>query len=153
MLEIKSLSICNFEEIVGLYKKMIEENIDHDKRLKNIDIDDRSLRNMLQYSFDIENALFYVAYLRNMPIGFIDSVRISRDDNKDEWYIKSIYLEAEFRGSNFFQQLVLKVEKEVRNKSIACIFSNSLIDDDEANKLWENLGYILEGKKRIKVLL
>ena len=153
MLEIKPLSICNFGEVVGLYRKMIEDNIDHDERLKNIDIDDRSLRNMLQYSFDIENALFYVAYLRNMPIGFIDSVRISRDDNKDEWYIKSIYLEAEFRGSNFFQQLVLKVEKEVRNKSIACIFSNSLIDDDEANKLWENLGYILEGKKRIKVLL
>jgi len=153
LLEIKPLSICNFGEVVGLYRKMIEDNIDHDERLKNIDIDDRSLRNMLQYSFDIENALFYVAYLRNMPIGFIDSVRISRDDNKDEWYIKSIYLEAEFRGSNFFQQLVLKVEKEVRNKSIACIFSNSLIDDDEANKLWENLGYILEGKKRIKVLL
>ena len=68
MLEIKSLSICNFEEAVGLYKKMIEKNVDHDERLKNTDIDDRSLRNMLQYCFDIENALFFVAYSRNTPI-------------------------------------------------------------------------------------
>jgi len=152
LLEIKSLSICNFEEIVGLYKKMIEENIDHDKRLKNIDIDDRSLRNMLQYGFDIDNALFYVAYLRKTPIGFIDSTRVSQDDHGDEWYIKAVFLDAEFRGGNYFQQLVMKVEKEVKKKSIRFIFSNSLIDNDKANDLWENIGYTLEGKKRVKDL-
>jgi len=152
LLEIKSLSICNFEEAVGLYKKMIEKNVDHDERLKNTDIDDRSLRNMLQYCFDIENALFFIAYSRNNPIGFIDSTRINQDDSEDEWYIKSVYLETEFWGSNYFQQLVMKVEKEARQKSIRTIFSNSLVDDDEANDRWENAGYTLEGKRRIKVL-
>lgn len=152
MLEIKPLSICNFEEVVGLYRNMIEENIGQDERLKNIDIGDRSLRNMLQYSFDIEDDLFYVAYSHNAPIGFIDSTRVSKDGHEDEWYIKSVYLKVEFRGYNYFQQLVLKVEKEVRQKLIHVLFSNSLIDDDEANGIWESVGYILEGKRRIKVL-
>jgi len=35
---------------------------------------------------------------------------------------------------------------------IHVLFSNSLIDDDEANGIWESVGYILEGKRRIKVL-
>ena len=131
---------------------MIEENIDHDERLKNIDISDRSIRNMLQYSFDIEDDLFYVAYSRNIPVGFIDSTRVSQDDQGDEWYIKSVYLESEFRGTNYFQQLVMRVEKEVRQKSIGFIFSNALMDNDESNNLWEGVGYILEGKRRIKVL-
>ena len=152
MVEIKPLSICNFDEVVGLYKKMIEVNIGHDERLKNIDMDDRSLRNILQYSFDIEDDLFFVAYSHNVPIGFIDSTRVSQDALGDEWYIKAVFLDAEFRGGNYFQQLVMKVEKEVKKKSIRFIFSNSLIDNDKANDLWENIGYTLEGKKRVKDL-
>ena len=152
MLEIKPLSICNFEEVVGLYKKMIEKNIGHDERLRNIDLDDRSLRNMLQYSFDIEDVLFFVAYSHNVPIGFIDSTRVSQDALGDEWYIKSVYLQGEFKATNYFQQLVMRVEKEVRQKSIHVIYSTALLDDDEANELWESVGYVLEKKRRVKVL-
>ena len=152
MVEIKPLSICNFDEVVGLYKKMIEVNIGHDERLKNIDMDDRSLRNILQYSFDIEDDLFFVAYSHNVPIGFIDSTRVNQDALGDEWYIKSVYLQGEFKATNYFQQLVMRVEKEVRQKSIHVIYSTALLDDDEANELWESVGYVLEKKRRVKVL-
>jgi len=153
LFEIKPLSICNLEEVIGLYKKMIKENIGDERKADTIDFEDRSLRNMLQYSFDIENDLFYVAYSRNIPIGFIDSTRVCLDGKDDEWYIKSVYLETEFRAKNYFQQLVMKVEKEARQKSIHTIFSNSLIDDNEADDLWESLGYNFEGKRRVKVYL
>lgn len=152
MFEIKLLSICDFDEAVELYKRMVLENKQFDRRLAGVEVDDRTIRNILQFSFDIENDLFYLAFFRNEPIGFIDSTRLVAEDKDDEWYIKSVYLDPEYRDSDFFEKLVEKVEREVRQRGIKVIFSNALIDNREINTLWEGIGYTLRDGRRVKEL-
>lgn len=152
MIELKSLSICNIDPVVGLYRVMIEEARAQDLRLEHVESDDRSIRNLLQYSFDIENNLFFIAYLHGSPIGFIDSTRVSEGSRADEWYIKSVFLLPGHRDAPFFDALVYRVEKEARQKGISRIFSNALMDSDEINALWESIGYELDEGKRYKAL-
>jgi len=152
MIELKSLSICNIDPVVGLYRVMIEETRARDNRLAHVETDDRSIRNLLQYSFDIENNLFFVAYLHNSPIGFIDSARVSEGHGADEWYIKSVFLLPGHCDEPFFDALVYRVEKEVRQKGVSRIFSNALMDSDEINTLWESIGYEIDEGKRYKTL-
>ncbi len=152
MFEIKLLSICDFDEAVELYKRMVLENKKFDRRIAGVDVDDRTIRNILQFSFDIENDLFYLAYFHNKPIGFIDSTRLIVEGKDDEWYIKAVYLDPEYRGSDFFEHLVQKVEREARQKGIKTIFSNALIDYPEINTLWSGIGYTLRDGRREKEL-
>ncbi len=152
MLELKQLSICNYTSAVELYRKMIEENRVFDERLRNLDTDDKSIRKLLQYSYDTENNLFFLAYQRNSAVGFIDSTRVTKDNGPDEWYIKAVYLAPEYRSSKNFEFMVYKTEKLVRQKGVKNIFSNALMENNEANTLWENLGYTIESDKRTKGL-
>lgn len=152
MFEIKLLSICDFDEVVELYKQMVLENKLFDRRLAGVEVDDRTIRNILQFSFDIENDLLYVAFFHNKPVGFIDSTRLVAEGKDDEWYIKSVYLDTEYRDPWYFEQLVQKVEREVRQRGITVIFSNALIDNREINTLWEGIGYTLRDGRREKEL-
>jgi len=152
MLELRQLSICNCDDAVELYRKMIEENRKKDIRLTNIGTDDRSMRNLLQYSFDTENNLFFIAYNRNIPVGFIDSTRVVREGLKAEWYIKSVYLLGEYRDPKSFASLVYKIEKIVKLKNIRSVFSNALMQSNEINTMWEHIGYTVEQEKRVKFL-
>ncbi len=152
MLELRQLSICNCDDAVALYRMMIEENKKKDIRLANIPTDDRSMRNLLQYSFDVENNLFFVAYARNIPVGFIDSARVFREGIRDEWYIKSVYLFPEYRDSRSFSAMVYKIEKLVKLKKIGSVFSNALMQNMEINSLWEHIGYMNEQDRRVKFL-
>lgn len=152
MLELRQLSICNCDGAVDLYRKMIEENRKKDIRLASIKTDDRSIRNLLQYSFDTENNLFFVACSRNVPVGFIDSTLVLKAGSGGEWYIKSVYLVPEYRDPKSFAAMVYRVEKEAKRKKIALVFSNALMQSNEVNTLWENIGYTLEQDRRVKVL-
>ncbi len=152
MLELKQLSICNCDDAVALYRLMIEENRRKDVRLAGLTTDDRSMRNLLQYSFDTENNLFFVAYNRNIPVGFIDSTRVVREGLKAEWYIKSVYLLPEYRDPRSFSALVYKIEKLAKQKQIPSVFSNALMQSNEINTMWEHIGYTVEQDKRIKFL-
>ncbi len=152
MLELRQLSICNSDDAVELYRKMIEENRKKDVRLANIPTDDRSIRNLLQYSFDIENNLFFVVYARNIPVGFIDSTRVFKEGMKDEWYIKSVFLEDEYQDPKAFACMVYKIEKLAKLKKIESVFSNSLMQNNEINTMWEHIGYTVEQEKRVKFL-
>lgn len=152
MEELKPLSICNLEIAVDFYRKMIEENRHRDARLKNVETDDKSLRNMLQFSFDIENCLFFILYVHGRPVGFIDSARALEEGSEPSWYIKAVYLLPEFRDLENFRLMVHKVEREAQKKGIAEIFSTALIDDGEANAFWEELDFNVSPKKRTKQL-
>ncbi len=152
MIEIKSLSICNFDDAVVLYREMIGEYAHADARLANVKTDDRSLKSILQYSFDVEDDLFFLAYAHGEPIGFIDSARMLVDGGEDEWYIKAVFLKERFRSLERFGQLVSRVEREVRSRGVGLIFSNALMGDGEANALWESLGYEIGERRRTKSL-
>ncbi len=152
MIETRPLGICNLDEAIGLYRQMIGEYAHQDARLARVETDDRSLKSMLQYSFDVEDELFFVAYAHAEAVGFIDSSRILVDGGADEWYIKAVYLTERFRSLERFAQLVSRVEREVRSRGVGLIFSNALMDDNEANTLWESLGYEIGDRRRTKTL-
>lgn len=150
MTELKPLSICNLDTAIAFYRDMIEEYRHRDPRLANVDTDDKSLRNMLQYSFDIENDLFLILYIHGKAVGFIDSARVAQDGGEESWFIKSVYLVPEYRETRNFELLVGTVEREVRKRGIRTVFSTALIEDDRANSLWESAGFTIEPKRRVK---
>lgn len=152
MFELKQLSICNLDDAVILYRLMIEENRQFDDRLRHLETDDHSIRNLLKYSFDIENDLVYIAYLHNERVGFIDSARVSQDNGQDEWYIKAVYLLPLCRDPKYFEILVNKIERSVEQKGIQLVFSNALMENSEVNRFWESAGYELTGNRRVKLL-
>ncbi len=152
MIETKPLGICNLDEAVALYRELIGEYAHADARLARVATDERSLKSMLQYSFDVEDDLFLLAYARAEAVGFVDSSRILVDGGEDEWYIKAVYLREPYRSLERFAQLVSRVEREVFARGVRLVFSNALMEDNEANTLWESLGYEIGERRRVKVL-
>lgn len=152
MKEIKTLSICNTEEAIDLYRLMIEEYKTIDTRLQKVAIDEKSMRNLLQSSFDLENYLFFLLYINNEAVGFINSSRVSTANEKDSWCIKAMYLLEKYRIFPNFELLVYKTEKEVIQKKVGSIVSTSLPFDDRTNAFWNSLNYEIEGNTRSKVL-
>lgn len=152
MLDIQPLSVCNLDEVVDLYYRMLIESREYENKEKDIKILDREIRNILQYRFDFENTLFFVGYLRNKAVGFIDSTRLIVENRRDEWYIKTVYLKPDFREINNYRQLVYKVEKEAKLLNVTAFFSNESIEDSELNAIWEELGYTLADNRRTKKL-
>ncbi|HKL86318.1 MAG TPA: hypothetical protein VJ861_08310 [Treponemataceae bacterium] len=152
MKEIKTLSICNTEEAIDLYRLMIEEYKTIDTRLQKVAIDEKSMRNLLQSSFDLENYLFFLLYINNEAVGFINSSRVSTANEKDSWCIKAMYLLEKYRIFPNFELLVYKTEKEVMQKKVCSIVSTALPFDDRTNAFWNSLNYEIEGNTRSKEL-
>lgn len=151
MKEIRLLSICNTEDAIDLYRLMIDEYKDTDSRLQKVSTDEKSLRNLIQFSFDIENCLFFLLYINNEAVGFIDSSRVITE-KKPSWYIKAVYFLEKFRIFKNFEILINRTEKEIHQKNVQSIISTAIPFDDRTNAFWESLEYIIDDKKRTKLL-
>ncbi len=148
--ETRLLSICNIDETVELYRAMLNSAPHSGESLAHLAGDDRSIRNLLQLSFDIDNALFFVLYFHNTPIGFIDSSRVIRENGSDEWYIKALFLLPEYRIITFFEQLVHRVEREAESLGLHTIRAAVYPPDMQNRLLWEGAGYQVEEMKAWK---
>jgi GNAT superfamily N-acetyltransferase len=151
-MDFKLLDLCTFDTAVQFYANMIDENRQFDDRLKNYTIDEKSIRNLLQYSYGTEDDLFYLAYIHNVPVGFIDSTKLTQENGRTLWFIKAVYLQSNYRSKYYFDLLINKVEQKVFHKGIKQLMSTALTDDKTANVFWENAGFVLEEGKRIKNL-
>lgn len=151
MKEIRLLSICNTEDAINLYRLMIDEYKNTDIRLQKVSTDEKALRNLLQFSFDIENCLFFLLYINNEAVGFIDSSRVITEQT-NSWYIKAVYLLENFRIFKNFEILINRTEKEIHQKNVKSIISTAIPFDDRTNAFWESLDYIIDDKKRTKLL-
>ena len=152
MIRFEILNTGNRDIAAEFYKKMIDESRQADSRLAEYKTDDKSIGNLLAYSLDTEDNLFYLAFMHSEPIGFIDSTRIVQENGKESWYIKSVYLLEQYRTSWYFDMLLKKLEGTVRQKGIRTIFNTSLMDDPRANELWSAAGYTIEQNRRVKEL-
>lgn len=150
--ETRLLSICNVDETVELYRAMLNSAAHSGESLAHLAGDDRSIRNLLQLSFDIDNALFFVLYFHNTPVGFIDSSRVIREKGIDEWYIKALFLLPEYRIITFFEQLVHRVEREAEALGLHIIRAAVYPPDMQNRLMWEGAGYQVEENKAWKYI-
>lgn len=152
MIRFEILNTCNQDIAAELYRRMIDEYRERDPRFGDYRTDDKSIANLLSYSLDVEDNLFYLAFMRAEAIGFIDSTRIRQDTGAESWYVKSVYLSGPYRSFWYFDMLLQKLEGAVCQKGIRTIFSTALIDDPRANDLWSEAGYVIEQGRRVKEL-
>ncbi len=150
-LELRPISICNLDEIVELYRAMILENSRFDPQLLKAPTDSRALRNMLQFSFDIENAIFFMASAYGKAVGFIDSTRFIQEGG-DAWYIKGLYLSAPFREPRNYVSMIYRVEKDASEKGVRKMISRAMLPDTNYGQIWEMAGYSPDDGKWLKTL-
>jgi len=148
--EVRQLSICNIDEAVELYRAMLNSSSRSAESLAHLADDDRAIRNLFQLSFDIDNALCFVLYFHNTPIGFIDSSRLMRDGEFDEWYIKALYVLPEYRTAILFEQLLHRVEREAIALGVHIIRAAVYPPDMQNLLFWEGAGYQVEEGKAWK---
>ena len=152
MIRFEILNTCNRDIAAELYRNMIDEYRERDPRFGDYKTDDKSIANLLAYSLDVEDNLFYLAFMHAEAIGFIDSTRIRQDTGEESWYVKSVYLTEPYRSFWYFDMLLQKLESAVGQKGIRTIFSTALLDDPRANDLWNEAGYVIEKDRRVKDL-
>lgn len=152
MTEIKPLGTLTVDDALTLYERMLAEFRAKDRRLAAIPCDQRTLRTMLQMSFDTSNALFFVTYFHDKPIGFVDAVRVEKDSEQNLWYIKGSFLEKEYRGSSIGLEMITALEKQLRKKGAQRVYCTELMDEQSANEFWIEAGYSIEDGKRVKDL-
>lgn len=151
MYEVKALSICNLDEVVALYRRKVDEDASRDPRVGRAGVDERAIRNLLQYRFDIENDVFLVSFLRDDAVGFVDSVRAPGEGIEASWYVKAAYLVPECRDDGHFEALIRVLEREVRRRGVGTVYANRS-SDESATSLWEAAGYEVEGDRLVKSL-
>lgn len=150
MIETEVLGICTVDDAIALFRKMILENRAADKRLADVETDDRSLRTLIMYSLDTERNLFLLVKNQGRFIGFVDSALV--DDGQPKWFIKSAWLEPRMRVPEVFNEVLSRLERSVRKKGISYVFSTALPRDARANDFWTDAGYAFEGERRVKIL-
>lgn len=151
MYEVKPLSICNLDEVVALYRRKVDEDASRDPHVGRAGVDERAIRNLLQYRFDIENDVFLVSFQRERAVGFVDSVRAPGDGIEASWYVKAAYLDPECRDEGHFESLVRVLEREVRRRGVGTVYANRSADES-ADALWEGAGYEAEDDRLVKSL-
>jgi GNAT superfamily N-acetyltransferase len=152
MIRFEILNTGNRDIAAELYRNMIDEYRERDPRFGDYRTDDKSIANLLAYSLDVEDNLFYLAFRHAEAIGFIDSTRIRQDTGAESWYVKSVFLIKPYRSFWYFDMLLQKLESAVAQKGVRTIFSTAFLDDSRANDLWNEAGYVIEKDRRIKEL-
>lgn len=150
--EYRLLDLSRMDDAIPLYRSMVRENAPADERLGRLSTDDSSLRDLLRFSLDPEEDLFFLAYEKDRAIGFVDCSRIHREGGKPAWFVKSIFMEEAFRGADAFASLMGKLEDSVRERGGRELVSSALPGDPVAEALWAGIGYAREGGVRIKRL-
>ncbi len=148
MIDTELLGTCTIDDAIGLYRNMILEYRGADSRLMEAPTDDKSLRTLVAFGLNREDSLFYVLRYRGLPVGFIDSARVS--GNGAGWFIKALWIEKRLRVPEVFLEAVGKLERALRKRGAAYVFNTALLDDPVANGLWIDAGYEFEEGRRVK---
>ena len=149
-IEIKPVKITdNYAIISAMMQELhLHEHSLFDKTAAWSDIEDSYMRHIIQTQEECDGT-FLIAYVNNVPSGFIFGYIEEQDDSRieiyegKELYVSDGYVAKEFRGMGLYRKLNEQLEQIYISKGVRRICRFTLINNTRARHFMEKQGYVV----------
>lgn len=131
-------------EDASKFRALVERNA-ADMNIPARDADKRATEFLR--SLDTPGHVFYVAYLRNLLVGFVIATRGSSHGRSDTYSLR-VVVDKGFRGTGYGGQLVDAVLEHLDWMGVHRVEATPYVDGHDLARFWEIRGFALEGIKR-----
>ena len=148
--EIKPVKIPeHYKEISAMMHELhLHEHSLFDKTAAWSDIEDSYMRHIIKMQ-DVCDGTFLIAYLEDVPMGFIFGYVEDQDDSRievylgKELYVSDGYVAKEARGHGIYRKLNVELERIYIEKGVRRICRYTLVNNTRARMFLDREGYVV----------
>lgn len=105
-----------------------------------------------EWKADLLNMNNFVALSKDksVPVGMAQA--ISRNENPDQWHIRGVYLNNDFRGGGFGKDIMNLILDEIKKRGGKKITLNVMDTQEIARKIYEKLDFKITKKFKSEII-